>query len=65
MTRASDPTLESLRQKLRKHMEDIGDNIITGSCHSFEEYTHQTGVIEGLAWAERELLDLSEAIEHR
>jgi hypothetical protein len=41
-------------------MDQIADNIACGGCVSFEEYKRQTGIIEGLALAERELLDLLE-----
>jgi hypothetical protein len=44
-------------------MNDRADNIATGSCASFDEYKHQSGVIEGLALAERELLDIIQELE--
>jgi hypothetical protein len=44
-------------------MNDKADNIATGSCADFDEYKHQTGVIEGLALAEREFLDIVEELE--
>lgn len=60
MAQASDYTLELLRQKFRDEMNDLADHISSGGCSSFEEYKHGTGVIEGLARAERALLDLDE-----
>ena len=53
-----DGLLSLLRKKIREHMNDMADNVSTGNVPSFEEYKRQCGVIEGLALAERELLDL-------
>ena len=52
-----------LRKMLRERMNEVTDNLATGSASNFPEYRHDVGVIEGLAWAERELLDLIERIE--
>ncbi len=49
--------IEKFKSRIRDLMNDRADNIATGSCTSFDEYKHQSGVIEGLALAERELLD--------
>jgi len=39
-------------------MNDYADTIAGGSAKDFPEYKHLCGVIEGLALAERELLDV-------
>jgi hypothetical protein len=44
-------------------MNDIADAVSTGTCRSYEEYQRLCGVIEGLAHAERDLLDLKETME--
>ena len=44
-------------------MNDIADSVSTGSAKNFEEYQHMVGTINGLALAERELLDLVEAMK--
>ncbi len=54
---------EHLRKEIRKDMDAITDAIATGSANSYDEYTHYTGVIKGLAQAERLVLDLMEAAE--
>ena len=54
---------EHLRKEIRKDMDDITDSLAVGSAKSYEEYAHMTGVIKGLAQAERLLLDLMEAAE--
>ncbi len=38
-------------------MNDHADNIAGGGCKDFAEYKRLTGVIEGIAIAEREVLD--------
>ena len=58
-----DSLIDKFKSKLRDLMNDRADNVATGSCADFDEYKHQTGVIEGLALAERELLDIIEELE--
>ena len=58
-----DTLIEKFKLRLRDLMNDRADNIATGSCASFDEYKHQSGVIEGLALAERELLDIIQELE--
>ena len=52
-----------LRKKLRERMNDIADAISTGTCSNIEDYRRMCGVIEGLAHAERDLIDLRDQIE--
>jgi hypothetical protein len=52
-----------LRKKLRERMNDIADAVSTGGCADIEEYRRQCGVIEGLAHAERDLLDMKASYE--
>lgn len=49
----------SLHGKIRKEMNDMADHIAGGGCIDFADYRKCCGVIEGLARAERELLDLT------
>jgi len=60
MDQFEDGILVAVRKKISKTMDEISDNIARGGCASFEEYKRMTGVIQGLALAERELLDLLE-----
>jgi len=55
--------LELLREQLRKMMNELSDHMSTGGCKEFSEYTRCCGMIEGLATAERELLDLKKKLE--
>lgn len=52
--------MEVLHKKLRQQMNDLADIISTGGCKNFEHYQRLCGQIEGLAYAERELLDIRE-----
>jgi hypothetical protein len=51
-----------LREKIRKDMNDYTDDMAGGACTDFSEYQKLCGVIQGLALAERHLLDLVEKI---
>ena len=48
----------TLQVKVREKMNEFSDHMIGGACRDYADYTHMTGIIEGLAIAERELLDL-------
>ncbi len=56
--------LDRLRRRLRDLMNDYADTVAGGSAQDFPEYKKLCGVIEGLALAERELLDIrNKAVE--
>jgi hypothetical protein len=60
------PTLDfakSLREKFRVDMNNFTDDLANGQCTSFEQYKELCGVIRGLAFAERHLIDLAEKLE--
>jgi|TARA_R110000796_G_scaffold1105_1_gene4323 hypothetical protein len=48
---------EHLKLKLRGLMNEHADHMSTGACKDFSEYQKMAGIVEGLALAERELLD--------
>lgn len=52
-----------LREKIRADMNNFADDAATGQCQSFEAYKQLCGVIQGLALAERHLMDLLEKLE--
>ena len=52
-----------LREKLRTDMNNYADDLAGGICRSFDEYQKLCGVIQGLAVAERHLMDLAEKVE--
>lgn len=51
-------TLLVLREKLRVDMNNYTDDLATGSATDYAAYQRLVGRIEGLAYAERHLLDL-------
>ena len=51
-----------LREKIRKDMNNYADDVATGVCGDFASYQKLCGVIQGLALAERHIIDLVEAI---
>ena len=55
--------LEILRKKFRERMNEVTDQVATGKCADFGIYQKLCGVIEGLAYAERDLLDLAQTLE--
>ena len=56
--------LQTVRNKLREHLNDYADSLAQGNAKDFADYRYTTGVIYGLALAEREVLDLKSALEH-
>ena len=54
---------QALREKLRADMNNFTDDLANGQCTSFEQYKELCGVIRGLAYAERHLIDLAENVE--
>ena len=52
-----------LREKIRTDMNNYADDLAGGSCRTFEEYQKLCGVIQGLAMAERYILDLAKKAE--
>lgn len=58
-----DKFAEVLRGKIREDMNNIADDLASGSCQNFETYQKLCGVIQGLAIAERHLLDLAKKVE--
>ena len=49
-----------LKKRLRDSMNQHADHIATGACKDYSDYQKMAGVIEGLALAEREVLDWTE-----
>lgn len=52
--------LDLLKTKLRDRMNELADIISTGGCKNYDQYQRLCGLIEGLATAERELLDIKD-----
>jgi|TARA_R110000787_G_scaffold43100_1_gene105719 hypothetical protein len=58
----SDDVLSLLKKKLRGQMNEIADVVSLGSAKNMEEYRKMCGIIEGLAWAEREIIDIEDKL---
>jgi len=43
-------------------MNKLADHLAIGSAKNMEEYRKTCGIIEGLAWTEREVIDLEEKL---
>jgi hypothetical protein len=52
-----------LRQQIRTDMNNYADDLAGGACQNFEQYQKLCGVIQGLAIAERYIIDLAEKVE--
>jgi len=53
----------ALRTKLREDMNNFTDDLANGQCTDFAQYKELCGVIRGLAYAERHLMDLAEKLK--
>ena len=58
----SDDVLSLLKKKLRDQMNEIADSVSLGSAKNMEDYRKMCGIIEGLAWAEREVIDIEDRL---
>lgn len=52
-----------IQQKIREDMNNYADDIATGACQDFSAYKQLCGLIQGLAIAERHILDLVRKVE--
>ena len=59
----SDDVLSLLKKRLRDQMNELADHLAVGSAKDIEEYRKVCGIIDGLAWAEREIMDLEDRLE--
>ena len=60
---ATNNLLKALQVEYREHMNELSDHVSCGGCKDMSEYSRCVGVIEGLAYAERALLNLNERLE--
>jgi len=54
--------LDLVNKKIREQMDQMADHMATGGCKSYDDYKSCSGVVAGLAVAEREILDIKERI---
>jgi hypothetical protein len=53
-----------LREQIRTDMNNYTDDMANGVCQSFDQYQKLCGVIQGLAIAERYVIDLAKKVEN-
>ena len=58
----SEDVFSLLKKKIRNQMNDLADHVAVGSAKDMEDYRKITGIIEGLAWTEREVIDLEDKL---
>lgn len=54
----TETVLSILKKKIRTQAGELSDHLAIGSAKDMEEYRRLCGTIEGLAWVEREIVDL-------
>ena len=54
--------LSLLKKKFRVQMNEIADSVSLGSAKNMEDYRKMCGIIEGLAWAEREVIEIEDRL---
>ena len=60
---ASNNLLKAMQEEIRTQMNEVTDHVAMGGCKDMSEYSRNVGMIQGLAHAERTLLDLDERME--
>jgi len=58
--KVNEDVLSLLKNKIRDQMNELADHLAMGGAQNMEEYRKICGTIEGLAWTEREILDLED-----
>lgn len=53
---------EDIRRQIRDVMNEVTDTVIANGCATFDDYKLQVGRVEGLAIAERIVLDMRKKI---
>ena len=61
--KATNNVLQAIQTDLRTQMNEVSDHMAIGGCKDMDEYSRNVGIIQGLAFAERTLLDLDERLE--
>ena len=59
----NEDVLSLLKKKIRDQMNELADHLAIGAAKDMEEYRKVCGTIEGLAWTEREVIDLEDRLK--
>ena len=60
----NEDVLSLLKKKIRDQMNELADHLAIGGAKDMEEYRKVCGTIEGLAWTEREVIDLEDRLKN-
>ena len=63
MSLQNDHILTRLQKYIREQMNEAADHLAAGGGASMEEYNRMVGRIEGMAYIEREMIDLTKRLE--
>ena len=58
----SEDVLSLLKRKIREQRNELADHLAVGAAQNMEEYRRICGTIEGLAWTEREVIDIEDRL---
>ena len=61
--KATNNILQAIQNDLRTQMNEVSDHMAVGGFKDMDEYSRNVGIIQGLAFAERTLLDLDDRLE--
>jgi hypothetical protein len=56
--------LEIILQKINERMESLQESLGSGESKNFDEYQNMCGVIKGLLFVRRDILDLKNQMEN-
>jgi hypothetical protein len=56
--------LEIILQKINDRLESLQESLGTGEAKNFDEYQNACGVIKGLLFVRRDILDLKNNLEN-
>ncbi len=59
-TVANDNLLREVQKQIRESMNSYSDHVSGGACEDYQQYAKCVGIIQGLAYAERIILDLDD-----
>ena len=58
----NEDVLSLLKNKIRDQMNELADHLAMGGAQNMEEYRKICGTIEGLAWTEREIINIEDRL---
>lgn len=56
-------TLQALLAKVQSHRSDVEEEVVKGTCKTFDEYRYMCGQIESILYTEQQILDTMDLID--